>query len=201
MKSFFLMSLIFVFPLSISAVAASPPDVTSVEPNTCSQIPPELDSAAAKIIGSDWALYKPYMCIYPVRTPEGALVLDILALDIPKADAANALVFKDGKPIAPDDVSGNFDPIPKPVVITLSGELLATLAEPFPRNDPATSSIEFSNWNNGFPYRIIQYVNDPTQATAPQPFCPPPYIWTKTAQRYVEAKGNYYALCPKMLGG
>lgn len=172
---------------------------TTVDPNSCGAIPESLMQSSANIVGADWPVYRPFMCLYPVKSPTGSTVLFLLALDTSKADAANSLVLERGQPVQGDNDGGKNDPIPPPAVIDRKGNMLAKFPDSlwFPTFDPATTSVLFSQWKNNFPYKFTLYVVDPTVSSPGGPYCPPPYMWDVAAQRYIQSKGDYYGVCPK----
>lgn len=171
---------------------------THVDAQACGVVPARLVAAAARIVGADWPRYRPFMCLYPVRAPDGNEPLYLLALDVARADRAHALAWRHGEPVSPDDVSGNIDPIPLPAVIDRDGRLIATLPRAFPNDPPATMSVIFSDWRGDFPSRIALRIDDPTQDVAAKPpYCPPPLVWNKAAGRFIESPGDFYVSCPR----
>lgn len=170
----------------------------AVDPTACRAVPDRLAAAAAKIVGSDWSHYRPYLCLYPVRAPAGVAPLFLLALDVARADRAHALAYVHGVPVGADDVGGDTDPIPLPAVIDADGRLLGSLPLAFPNDPPATMAVRFSDWRGNFPHRIALRVDDPTQDTAAAPpYCPPPLIWNQAAGRYIEQPGSFHVGCPR----
>lgn len=178
-----------------SAHAAS----VAVDPGSCGTVRKSLLTAAAKLVGMDWPEYRPFMCLYPIKSPTGSTALFLLALNADKADAAGSLVLYQGKPVPGGNDDGNNDPVPLPMVIGKHGKLLAKFPESvwFPRFDPATTDVYFSKWYDNFPHKFKLRINDPTVGSPGWPYCPPPFMWNAHQQKFVEQKGNLYAKCPR----
>lgn len=193
-----LMAVLFAVGGTAQAVSPANRQRVPVDASACGAVPAQLAAAAAAIVGRDWPGYRPYLCLYPVRAPDGKVSLYVLALDVPRADRAHALAWRHGKPVAADDVGGDIDPMPLPAVISRDGRWLATLPRPFPADPPATMSVSFSEWLGGFPTRIDLRIDDPTQDIAARPpYCPPALLWDRRTGRFVETPGKFYASCPR----
>lgn len=192
------LTLALLLPLNATAFPTASAPSTSVDTTACHAVPLRLATAAARIVGSNWPRYRPFMCLYPVHAPSGEVPLYLLALDVTRADHANALAWRNGTPIGPDHVGGDIDPIPLPAIIDNDGHFLGSLPRAFPHDPPASMAVAFSDWLGSFPYRISLRIDDPTQdTTAKPPYCPPPFMWNKAAARFVERAGNFYVSCPQ----
>jgi hypothetical protein len=183
-------------PLAFLAMIACGHAATvSVNPNAALPVPARLQNAAAKIVGPNWIHYRPFMVLYPVKSPSNTTVLFVLALNADKADAAHSLVFLHGKPVPGDNSVETTDPIPLPVVITTDGAVLATIQWWFPTFDPGSTEISFSSWHQNFPEEMSLRITDPTVSAPHSPYCPPPFLWNGKAHKFIEATGTYYGKC------
>ncbi|GLQ98955.1 hypothetical protein [Dyella mobilis] len=191
-------SLALVLFLAMAATSARGSEQVSVDPKACGKVPDRLVDAAAKIVGSDWPQYRPFMCLYPVRSPKGDVPLFLLALDVDRADEANSATFLHGKPMDPHDTLEQIDPIPMPAIMGANGALLGTLPVAFPEDPPATTAVYVSDWRDDFPHRIALRVDDPTQDTAVRPpYCPPSWIWNAAKKKFIQQAGEFYVACRK----
>jgi hypothetical protein len=192
MTSFLLVLLLVVVAVPALASPSSRPEI--LNPSLCASLPPA-DTAAANIAGGkNAAHYLAYMLVCPIG-PASNNRISVLTLDISKADSPNDLFWKNGKRFNYATDMGPPDPLPYPVILDAGHRIIGVLPQQFLGTDPITAKYSFSDWVEGFPRRIALYVDDPTVTSPGWPYCPPPFLWNEKEQKFIEAKGDFYAKC------
>lgn len=179
--------------LTTSCAAAAPPTGT-VDPNTCKPVPAAINPAAQRAIGVNWAHYRPFMRLCPIKNSRSQTIMNILALDVPAAQKAGSLEWVDGKPWTPDSTA-NSDPVPLPIVFDRARKPVAIIPKNLFPLLPNRGTIVFSHWRNDIPQQITVSSTFPNTGPNPPLMCLPPFIWNQATHRYRPPATETYHPC------
>jgi len=121
-----------------------------------------------------WHRWPHIVQLCPLHAPDGRVVLSVLTLRFDLFDAA-------GVPESELDPTVPVDPAPSPRIFDPQGLVLGELPEAFPTGVPGEFRVVFTDWHDGFPYRIeMREIGAAAMGT----YDLPPMLWNVARHRY-----------------
>lgn len=140
---------------------------TRLDPASCN---PVSNTEAARL-SPDWQSFLPHTMTCRILDASGKAVLSVVTV------SADRLYAK--APAGAPTVD-----LPKPVILSPDGSLVATLPYAFPDDPPFALEVTFADWERGFPRRVELFLRDPTVSGD---HALNPLVWDETERRFVRA--------------